>query len=121
MEPASTELRSIVTTRRIVSHTIQIGSVAHFVASRKPANVEPRRASCPLSAARDAAVPPAGLPAARAAPDLLHVRDTRFLLLMVAGYVLAMLGGVVLLHALSPVSHATMHPSETADVKVTGR
>jgi len=53
--------------------------------------------------------------------DALHVGDTRFLLLMVLGYVLAMLGGVVLLHVLSPVTHATMHSSEAADVKVSGR
>ena len=56
-----------------------------------------------------------------AAPDILHVRDTRFLMLLVTGYILAMLGGVILLHALSPVSHATVHPLDTADVEVTGR
>ena len=55
------------------------------------------------------------------APDPLHVRDTRFLLLMVTGYVLAMLGGVALLHALSPVTQATIHPTEAADVQVTRR
>ena len=60
-------------------------------------------------------------PAQPAAPDHLHVRDTRFLLLMVTGYVVVMLGGVVLLHALSPVTLATIHPAGTADVKVSGR
>ena len=53
--------------------------------------------------------------------DLLHVRDTRFLLLMVFGYLVAMLGGIVLLTALSPVTQVTMHHTETADVKVSGR
>ena len=53
--------------------------------------------------------------------DTLHVRDTRFLLLMVSGYVLAMLGGVVLLNALSPVTQLTTHPRVAADVKVTTR
>ena len=60
-------------------------------------------------------------PPRESVPDLLHVRDTKFLLLMVTGYVLAMLGGVVLLHALSPVSHVTTHITETADVQVSGR
>jgi hypothetical protein len=55
------------------------------------------------------------------APDLLHVRDTRLLLLMVFGYLAAMLGGIVLLTALSPLTHVTMHHTETADVKVSGR
>ena len=54
-------------------------------------------------------------------PDPLHVRDTRFLLLMVFGYLMAMLGGIVVLHALSPVTNETTHPTEAADVKVTGR
>ena len=40
---------------------------------------------------------------------------------MVAGYVLAMLGGVVLLHALSRVSHVPTHITETADIQVSGR
>lgn len=60
-------------------------------------------------------------PTRHKAPDILHVRDTRFLLLLVTGYVLTMLGGVVLLHALSPVTQATTHPTEEVDVKVTGR
>jgi len=34
------------------------------------------------------------------APDILHLGDTRTLLLMVAGYLMAMLGGIVLLAAL---------------------
>ena len=55
------------------------------------------------------------------APDHLHVRDTRFLLLMVFAYLMAMFGGIVVLHALSPVTHETTHPTEAADVKVTGR
>ena len=53
--------------------------------------------------------------------DHLHVGDTRFLLLMVAGYVLAMIGGIILLHAFSPVTHATLHIMDTADVKISGR
>ena len=53
--------------------------------------------------------------------DTLHVRDTRLLMLVVTGYVLSMLGGIIVLHALSPVSHATIHPSGTADVKTTDR
>ena len=59
-------------------------------------------------------------PAREVVPDHLHVRDSRLLLLMVAGYLLTMLGGVVLLHALSPVSLTTIHPTETADVQVGG-
>jgi hypothetical protein len=55
------------------------------------------------------------------APDHLHVRDTRFLLLMVFGYLVAMLGGIVLLTALSPITHVTTHPTDTADVKASGR
>jgi hypothetical protein len=55
------------------------------------------------------------------APDSLHVRDTRFLLLMVFGYLMAMLGGIVVLHTLTPVTHITVHPTEAADVKVSGR
>ena len=55
------------------------------------------------------------------APDLLHVRDTRFLLLIVFGYLVVMLGGIVLLTALSPVTHVTTHQTETANVKVSGR
>ena len=55
------------------------------------------------------------------APDPLHARDTRFLLLMVFGYLVAMLGGIALLTALSPVTHVTTHHTETADVKVSGR
>jgi hypothetical protein len=58
-------------------------------------------------------------PPRESVPDLLHVRDTKFLLLMVTGYVLAMLGGVVLLHALSPVSYVTTYI--TPDVQVSGR
>ena len=54
-------------------------------------------------------------------PDPLHVRDTRFLLLMVLGYLVVMLGGIVLLTALSPVTHVTAHHTEAADAKVSGR
>ena len=60
-------------------------------------------------------------PSRETAPDHLHVRDTRFLLLMVTGYVFAMLGGVVFLHALTPVTHTILHSTETADVEVTRR
>jgi TolB-like protein len=60
------------------------------------------------------------LPTRDRVPDLLHVRDTRHLLLMVTSYVLAMLGVVVLLNALSPVTQVTTRPTETADVKFTG-
>ena len=62
-------------------------------------------------------------PARDSAPevaDALHVRDTRFLLLMVTGYLMAVLGGVVILNMLSPVTHATI-PTEAANVKATGR
>jgi hypothetical protein len=37
-----------------------------------------------------------------------HARDSGFLLLMVAGYLLALAGGIVLLGLLTPVSHSTM-------------
>jgi len=37
-----------------------------------------------------------------------HARDSGFLLLMVAGYLLALGGGIVLLGVLTPVSHPTM-------------
>ena len=40
-------------------------------------------------------------------PDALHVRDTRFLLLMVTGYVFVVLGGVFLLNVISPAVHRT--------------
>ena len=60
-------------------------------------------------------------PPREAAADPLHVRDTRFLLLMVFGYLVAMLCGIVLLTALSPVTHVPTHHSEAADVKVSGR
>jgi hypothetical protein len=54
-------------------------------------------------------------------PDPLHVRDTRFLLLLVFGYLVAMLGGVVVLNVLTPATQATMHPMEAADAKVGDR
>jgi len=37
-----------------------------------------------------------------------HARDSGFLLLMVAGYLLALAGGIVLLGLLTPVSHRTI-------------
>ena len=37
-----------------------------------------------------------------------HARDSGFLLLMVAGYLLALGGGIVLLGLLTPVSHPTL-------------
>ena len=40
-------------------------------------------------------------------PDVHHARDSTFLVLMVVGYLLALLGGIVLLRVLTPVS-ATM-------------
>jgi hypothetical protein len=55
------------------------------------------------------------------APDILHVRDTRTLLLMVAGYLMAMLGGIVLLAALSPVTQSTMHVTEVRDAKASDK
>jgi hypothetical protein len=55
------------------------------------------------------------------APGILHGRDTRLLLLMVLAYLLAMLGGAFLLHALSPVTHATTHATETEGSKVSIR
>jgi hypothetical protein len=51
-------------------------------------------------------------------PDHLHMRDTRFLWLMVAGYLLTMLGGIILLQAISPVTRTMIHSTETADVQV---
>jgi hypothetical protein len=60
-------------------------------------------------------------PPREAVLDHLHVRDTRFLLLVVTGYVLTMLGGVVLLNALSPVTRTTIHSTETAYAQVNSR
>jgi hypothetical protein len=60
-------------------------------------------------------------PSQEGVPDTLHVRDTRFLLLIVFGYLAAMLGGVVVLNVLTPVTQATMHSTEIVDGKVTGR
>ena len=60
-------------------------------------------------------------PPREAAGDPLHVRDTRFLLLIVFGYLVIMFGGIVLLTALSPVTHVTKHHTEAADVKASGR
>ena len=43
-----------------------------------------------------------------------HARDSGFLLLMVAGYLLALGGGIVLLGVLTPVSHTTMTAASEA-------
>jgi hypothetical protein len=50
-EPESAVPRSSNTTKEVVTHDPSPSSAARFVASPKPANVEHRRASCPLPAA----------------------------------------------------------------------
>jgi hypothetical protein len=43
---------------------------------------------------------------ARDITERYHARDSRFLLLMVAGYLLALSGGIALLGMLTPVTHS---------------
>jgi hypothetical protein len=47
-----------------------------------------------------------------------HARDSGFLLLMVAGYLLALGGGIVLLGLLTPVSHSTLVATSEARSQV---
>jgi hypothetical protein len=80
--------------------------------ARKPANVDPRRISHPLPVGRSATSQVGRLSIAGRTRNSQHFRGSRLLLSMVAGYLLSMLGGILLLHALSPTTHDTTHATE---------
>ena len=55
------------------------------------------------------------------AADLLHERDSFLLLTVVIGYILAMLGGVFVLHALTPVAFEITQAAKLEDAHVNER